>query len=55
MDPNTCLDRMASHYRNGEGEELEFLGITGQDGWEDILTPRGIAVREHLKDTTPHD
>ena len=28
--------------------ELEYIGVTGEDGWENALTPLGLAVRHLL-------
>jgi hypothetical protein len=31
-------------------EEMEFFEVTGEDGWIDILTPLGVAVRARLQE-----
>lgn len=33
-----------------ECEEMEAMGVTGEDGWSDILTPLGIALRTYLRE-----
>lgn len=34
-------------------DELEFHGVTGDDGWIDQLTPLGLALRAHLLSKEP--
>ena len=31
-------------------EELEGIGVTGEDGWIDVLTPLGLRVRAILQE-----
>lgn len=34
---------------DGDLDELQSIGVTGDDGWIDSLTPLGLQVRDYLK------